>query len=244
MVNTLFQRDNSKPLYRQLKELILQQIHTGIWPEGAHLPTEFEMKKEYGLSRATIRQALDELEKDGIIERKRRAGTIVSPQRVRPELIKLTSFSEDIRSRGLVPESKTLSTDLLLPPIKVQTAFGIEPNEKVWRVLRLRSASGEPYGLHELYLPPQLQFSPREVANLSSYYELLSERHNLKPSYATEQLTASVTSKQEASLLGIDVNAPLLVAWRVTYSEDNQAIECVKILYRADRYEYTIQLFS
>ena len=157
MVNTLFQRDNSKPLYRQLKELILQQIHTGIWPEGAHLPTEFEMKKEYGLSRATIRQALDELEKDGIIERKRRAGTIVSPQRVRPELIKLTSFSEDIRSRGLVPESKTLSTDLLLPPIKVQTAFGIEPNEKVWRVLRLRSSSSEPYGMEGMYLQPALQ---------------------------------------------------------------------------------------
>lgn len=244
MANKSFHRDNNNPLYRQLRELILQKIRSGIWPEGFRIPTELEMQKEYGLSRATIRQALDELEKDGIIERKRRAGTIVAHQRVRPELIKLTSFSEDIRSRGLLPESKTLSADFILPPIKVQTAFGLEPDEKVWRVVRLRSASGEPYGTHELYLPPQLRFSPREVTTLNSYYELLAERHNLKPAYATEQLSASVASKQEAALLEIEAGAPLLVAWRTTYTEDNQAIECVKIIYRADRYEYTIQLFS
>lgn len=241
---THFQREANNPIYRQLKELILQRIRSGELQEGAHLPTEVDMQKEFGLSRATIRQALEELEKDGIIERKRRAGTIISHQRVRPELIKLTSFSEDIESRGLVPESKTLSYDFVLPPGKVQKAFNLETDEKVWKVLRLRSASGEPYGLHELYLPPNLQFSPREVANLTSYYTLLAERHNLKPSYATEQLTASVATKQEAAFLGIEVNAPLLVAWRITYSEENQPIECVKILYRADRYEYTIQLFS
>ncbi len=244
MTNITFHKETNKPLYLQLKELILARIHSGEWTEGTHLPTEMEMQKEYGLSRATIRQALDELTKDGIVERKRRAGTIVSPRRVQPELIKLTSFSDDIRSRGLVPESKTISADLVIPPNKVQEAFKLSHDEKVWLVTRLRSASGEPYGLHELYIPPHLQFSPREINSLTSYYDLLVQRHNLRPSYATENLTASIASKQEAGLLGIEPNAPLLVAWRVTYAEDNQAIECVKIIYRADRYEYRIQLFS
>lgn len=244
MQNNPFRKDSTKPLYRQLREMILEKIETGEFPEGFHLPTEMEMQLEYGLSRATIRQALDELVNEGIVERRRRVGTIVSPKRVKPELIKLTSFSEDIRSRGLVPESKTLSADFVLPPGKVQEAFKLAHDEKVWLVTRLRSASGEPYGLHELFIPPQLQFSPRELNNLTSYYELLFDHHKLKPNYGMETLTASVANKQEASLLGVEVNAPLLVAWRVTYSETNEALECVKIIYRADRYEYHIQLFS
>ncbi len=208
------------------------------------MPTEAEMKEEYGLSRATVRQALEELESEGYIERKRRFGTIVSRQRIKPELLKLTSFSEDVHARGLIPESKTLDVDFVVPPPRVREAFGLEPHEKVWRIRRLRAASGEPFGLHELYLPPTLQFSPRDLTGMTSYYKLLEEQHGLKPSCASEHLTASVANKQESGLLKIAEGAPLLVAWRSTYNENNQIIECVKILYRADRYEYTIQLVA
>ncbi len=244
MNKTSFNRETNTPLYLQLKNLILQRIDNGEWAEGSHIPTELEMKEEYGLSRATIRQALEELENDGFIERKRRLGTVISRQRVRPELIKLTSFTDDILSRGLEPQSSTLNTEFVSPPSRVRIAFGLDEYEKVWRVLRLRSASGEPYGLHELYLPPSLQFSPRELTNLASYYALLAERHNLKPGYATEQLTASLATKTEAALLSIPIGSPVLVAWRITYSQEHQPIEVVKILYRADRYEYTIQLIA
>lgn len=244
MSEHFFERETSNPLYLQLKTHLLRRILKGEWQEGSLLPTEAEMKEEYGLSRATIRQALEELKNEGYIERKRHVGTIVSFQRVKPELMKLTSFSEDILARGLKPESKTLETDFIMPPPNVRIAFGLEPQEKVWRILRLRSASGEPFGLHELYLPPTLQFSPRELATMTSFYQLLEMRHGLKPARATENLSASVATKQESALLKIAEGDPVLVAWRSSYAADNQIIECVKILYRADRYEYIFQLVA
>lgn len=244
MSEQFFEREPGNPLYLQLKHHLLRRIQAGEWQEGQHIPTEAEMKEEYGLSRATVRQALEELESEGYIERKRRFGTIVSRQRIKPELLKLTSFTEDVLARGLSPESKTLDVDFVTPPLRAREAFRLEPQEKVWRIRRLRSASGEPFGLHELYLPPTLQFSPRDLSGMVSYYKLLEERHGLKPANAAEHLTASVANKQEAALLKIAEGAPLLVAWRTTFDENNQIIECVKILYRADRYEYTIQLVA
>ena len=106
MTNQIFERESGTPLYLQLRNYLLERIKQGVWSEGSHLPTEYELKEEFGLSRDTIRQALNELEQEGIIERRRGVGTIVSHQRIQPELMKLTSFSEDMLSRGLVPESK------------------------------------------------------------------------------------------------------------------------------------------
>lgn len=238
-----FNRDSGKPLYLQLKEQLTLLIQQGKWSEGSLIPTEMEMKQEYGISRATVRQALNELEDEGIIERRRGVGTIICHQRIKPELMKLTSFSEDMRSRGLIPGSKTIDVEFTVPSSKVRESFNIETDEKVWRVCRLRLASDEPFGIHDLYLPPALSFSPRELNNISSYYQLLEEKHGLKPAHASETLTASIANKAEASLLKISEGAPLLVIWRNTYTEENQIIESVKVIYRADRYEYHIQLY-
>jgi len=243
MTVQIFERESGTPLYIQLKAHLLKRIQQGEWPEGSHISTEYEMKEEFGLSRATIRQALNELEQEGIIERRRGIGTIVSCQRIQPELMKLTSFSEDMLSRNLVPDSTTLDVDFVTPPLKVRERLETEPNEKVWCVRRLRLASGEPFGIHELYIPPTLQFSPRELSTMQSYYHLLDERHRLRPSHASETLTASVATQSEAVLLKIAEGAPLLVAWRTTFAENNQVIETVKIIYRADRYEYQFQLY-
>lgn len=243
MKKNLLNRDSGQPLYLQLKNHLTLLIQEGKWPEGSLIPTEMEMKQAYGISRATVRQALNELEDEGMIERQRGVGTIISHQRIKPELMKLTSFSEDMLSRGLIPGSKTTEVEFTLPPSKVRESFNIEADEKVWRVCRLRLASDEPFGIHHLYLPPALSFSPRELNNMSSYYQLLEEKHRLKPAHASETLTASIANKAEASLLNIPEGAPLLVIWRNTYTEDNQIIESVKVIYRADRYEYHIQLY-
>lgn len=243
MTTQIFERESGVPLYQQLRNYLLGRIQQGEWTEGAYLPTEYELKEEFGLSRDTIRQALNELEQEGIIERRRGVGTIVCHQRIQPELMKLTSFSDDMLSRGLAPESKTLEVDFVNPPSKVREQLNTEPNEKIWCVRRLRLGSGEPFGIHELYIPPTLQLSPRELMTMQSYYQLLEERHGLHPSHASEVLTASVATKTEAALLNISEGSPLLVAWRTTYAENQQVLEMVKIIYRADRYEYHFQLY-
>ena len=235
--------ESSIPLYLQLKNQLLEKIFRGDWKEGDRLPTEFELKSEYGLSRATIRQALKEIEREGIVERRRGVGTIVSHKRIKPELMKLTSFSEDMISRGLTPFSQTIEVDFVIPPLKVRECIKIETTEKIWCVKRLRLGDNQPVAVHDLYIPPEMQFSPRELNEMQSYYRLLEERLSLKPSHASETLTAVAASKFEASLLHVAEGTPLLLVWRTTYSEDDQVIEVVRLVYRADRYEYHTQLY-
>lgn len=234
---------SSTPLYLQFKNHILERISQGEWKQDDRLPTENEFKKEYDVSRATIRQGLDEIERGGTIERRRGIGTVVSHKRIKPELMKLTSFSEDMISRGLAPQSQTIDIDFLVPSQEVCDSFGIPSTGKVWCVKRLRLGDNQPVAVQDLYIPPELQLSARELNEIQSYYKLLNDRFNLKPSHASETLTAVAASKVEAAILHVAEGNPLLQVWRTTYSNEDQVIEVVRIVYRADRYEYHTQLY-
>jgi len=235
--------ESNIPLYLQLKHHLLEKINHGEWTEGERLPTEFELKREYGFSRTTIRQALDEIEREGLVERRRGVGTIVCHKRIKPELMKLTSFSEDMQARGLTPGSQTIEVNFIVPPGKVSSELGIPPAEKVWCVKRLRLGDNQPIAVHDLYIPPDLLLSPRDLYEMQSYYTLIKEQLNLKISHASETLTAVAANKSEAALLHVTEGTPLLLIWRTTYSANDRVIEVVRLVYRADRYEYHAQLY-
>ena len=230
-------------LYHQLKDLLLEEILSGNQKEGDKIPPEYVLQEQFGISRATVRQALAELEREGYIERKQGVGTIVCRQKIRPRIMELTSFSEDMRARGLKPGSVTLSLNFMLPPQVVRERLKLKPGEKVWLVRRLRLANDEAVGLHSLYIPPTLEFAPRDLENMSSYYTLLSERHGIEPLYADEILSARNATKEEADLLGIQEGSAILTVDRTTYRLEDQPMEFVRIAYRADRYEYDIALY-
>ena len=215
----------------------------GKWQEGDQLPTENDFQNEFNLSRATIRHALSEIEHEGFIERHPGKGTIVRHKRIVPEIMKLSSFTDDMISRGMTAQSKTIDMNFIIPPHQVRNGYGIAANEKVWLVRRLRLADGIPMGLQELYIPPELQISARELQQMQSYYQLLKKHHNLFPAFATEILTAKKADKQDAEIMQIREGDPLIFIWRVTYAEDESVIEVVKIKYIAERYEYHIQLY-
>jgi GntR family transcriptional regulator len=234
---------SSAPLYLQLKNHLLQLIRDQEIVEGERLPTERELQAQLGLSRATIRQALSELSQEGFVERRRGIGTIVCHHKIKPEIMKLTSFTEDMLARGLAPDAKTLDLNFDVPPKRVQQALGLGSNEKVWCVKRIRLANGEPVGLHDLYIPPTLEIAPNDLMKMKSYYRLLSERHTLIPTYAVETLTAMNATRTEANILEFSEGSSLLIIWRTTFSKTDQVLEVVRIAYRADRYEYEIHLF-
>ncbi len=207
------------------------------------LPPERELQERYQVSRATVRHALDELEREGVLKRIQGIGTIISDAKIRPEIMKLTSFTEDMLARGLQPGSKTLDLNLVVPPQIVQNSLALKPDEKVWYVKRLRLADQEPVGLNELYIPPTLEFAPADLNQMLSYYTLLDQRHHLRPMYAVEHLTARVAAEEEAAILAVSVGSPLLFIKRITYTEDNTPLEYVNLIYRADRYEYQVTLY-
>lgn len=242
-LENILDRNSAVPLYLQFKNYLLDKIKRSNLAEGEMLPTELEFQKVTGLSRATIRQALNDLENEEYIRRYRGIGTKVSKRKFFSQAMKLSSFTEDMSLRGFVPSSKTVKLDYTYPPQKVVELSGFNPLEKVWKVMRVRYANGIPIGLHDLYIPPILKISPRDLQNMDSYYRLLIDELHIPPVHATETITATSVTKKEAGLLQMRAGAPVLVIWRVAYSASEEVIEVCRMLHDAERYEYKTQLF-
>jgi len=170
-------------------------------------------------------------------------GTFVKAKKIEPELVRLTSFSEDMKSRGLTAGSKTLEVENILPDPQVMSYLGLTSRVPLWCVRRLRFANDEPIGLQYLYIPPWLEIDPEQLVQLQSYYELLSQK-GIKLARANELLIARNATKREAKLLNIKAGRALLVADRVTYDTRNICVEYVQFIYRADRYQYRLTLHA
>jgi len=237
-------RKSSTPLYLQLKNFLLDRINNGQLIEGEMIPTEQEFGRLTGLSRATIRQALRELDTEGFIKRHRGSGTKVAKKRIITQVMQLSSFTDDMKIRGFTPSSKSIEVDYIFPPQKVVELSDFDPLEKIFYVRRVRLADGEPIGIHDLYIPPFLNISPSDLKNLTSYYQYLSNVLNLPPVQASESITAMTLGKTEAELLNLRAGAPVLAIWRVSYAVNNQIVEVCRMLHDAERYEYKTKLFK
>ena len=235
-------RDGAAPLYRQLRQAILDQLVLEQSAPGDKLPTERELQERYRVSRATVRNALDLLERQGYVVRAQGVGTLVARAKIEPDISQLTSFTEDLAAKGMRAGSTTLDVALVRPPPPAREHFGLSDADRVWYVQRLRSADGEPVGIHDLYLPPTLEFAPQALQNMASYYALLHERHGIEPVRAVESFTAKTADSHQAALLNVSEGAALLAIQRVTYDAGDRAIEYVDFIYRADRYEYRVEL--
>lgn len=230
-------------MYLQVKKTLIDRIQSGEFLPGEKFPTENELTEEFKVSRATIRHALDELEFEEIIRRRRRLGTIVRHKRINPDLMKLTGFSSLMISRGMKPQTKILNLEVIETPLRVRESFGDQESSRSWSIKRLLIADDKPIGIQELYIPTKFTFSPDELYGMSSFYDLMAKKHHIKPTFGSETLTATPAKKAEATLMEIKEGEALLDIWRITYDESEYVFEVCHLLYIADRYEYQIELY-
>ncbi len=233
------------PRYYQLANILRERIAKGDLTERQAIPSERQLERLYSVSRTTIRQAIDLLVRQGFLYREHGRGTFVSPQKLQKGISELTSFTEDMKRRGLVPGHRTLEIGYVQPPAGVRQHLELSPDcEKVLRIERLRLGDDVPMGLQTgYYLLPHGQSITREdLEQYGSIYRMLQERFHLIPTEADETLEVALATPQEASLLQIEPESPLLLSERTTYSQFRRVIEFVKILYRGDRYRYYAKL--
>ena len=235
---------NIIPKYYQLSNILRQKIEEGAW--GAHQPihSERQLEEQYNLSRPTIRQAIELLVRQGFLYRVHGKGTFVSPPKLQKGILELTSFSEDMRSRGLKPGQIFLDFGFVDPPAQVRKLLELPADRKVLRIKRVRTGNGEPIGIQDSYLalPSGQEITREEVEQGGSIYNILQEKFGIFPSEADETLEVTLASAEEAILLEIPEGSPLLLNERTLWSQNRQAVEFVKILYRGDRYKYTVRL--
>lgn len=233
------------PKYYQLANILRALIADGNFDAHQPIPSERQLEEIYSVSRTTIRQAIELLIRQGYLYREHGRGTFVSPQKLQKGISELTSFSEDMKQRGLEPGQKILEIGFVPPSSKIRSHLELtEACKEVFRIERLRLGNGIPMGLQTSYyiLSEGQSISREELEEYGSIYQLLQEKYHLIPTEADETLEVTLATPTEASLLQIKPGSPLLLSERTTYSQYRRVMEFVKILYRGDRYRYLAKL--
>ncbi len=236
---------NAMPKYHQLANILRQQIDNGDFQSHDAIPSERLIEQHYKLSRPTIRQAIDLLSRQGYLYRVHGKGTFVSPPKLQKGMLELTSFSEDMRNRGLEPGQKILEFGYVKPSSKVRRQLEITDDEKkVLRIKRLRYGDGEPMGLQDSFLTLDSSqiIMRKEIEERGSIYVILQDKFGIYPTEADETLEVTLATSEEGELLKVAEGSPLLLNERTLWSQDRKAIEFVRILYRGDRYKYFVRL--
>ena len=241
---TAIDRNNPLPYYVQVKEALREHIESGEWPAGHQLPGEPELCVLFDVSRTVIRQALSDLEYEGLIVRKKGKGTFVAEPKIGESLIqKLTGFYQDMVELGHTPVTQVLKQEIVPANAKVAAQLDLKPGTKVIEIERLRFVQDEPIVLVTTYLPYAL-CAKAAKADFSgqSLYAFLESECKLIIVRGQRTLEAVAANEYEARLLGIEKGAPLVLLNSVSYLEDGTPIEYYRALHRGDRSRFQVEL--
>lgn len=204
---------------------------------GTAAPSERELVQRFGVARMTVRQAIDALVAEGLLERIPGRGTFVAE--ARSNVGRLTSYSEDMVRRGLLPESQTLLARREKAGPGVARALAITPGDPVIHWKRLRRADSIPMCIEDAYLSEILLPGFLQTGMPTSLYDAL-DRRGLRPTWAEDSIKADLASAEEAELLGVEPGAAVLVIARRAIAQD-KAVEVSRSTYRSDRFTAWVQ---
>lgn len=230
------------PKYLQITDLLRKRILTQMKP-GERIPAEVALSQDFGVSRETLRQALEPLEREGLITRTRGRGSFVSerPRRSAPE--KLTGMTEDMVSLGMNTRARVLGHSFMEAEGKVGAYLNLEPGSPIVRIERLREFDGAPMSHHMAYLPLDVGARAlREDLENNSIILVLGRklRHPLEED--RQVVEADGADVQLAAHLEVPIGAPLLLVRRLYITANERPVAYFESHFRADRYMYTVKL--
>jgi GntR family transcriptional regulator len=234
-------RGSFLPYYRQIVEQVtrlieLRRLVPGqtFWPEGA-------IAHKLGVSKMTVRQAFQVLRTNGLLVVAKGKPPVVGSGRVLKDFCELRGFTEEMRLRGLVPSSRLLAIHVVPADFDVAGALRLAEGESVFRIKRLRLASGEPVGIETTHLPVRLFPSlDKQDLERDSLYRIIETNYGVRLDSSEEQLQAVSAEAEDARLLRIRRGFPLFLMRRRVYSTDGTAIEYGISRFRGDRYTATV----
>jgi GntR family transcriptional regulator len=232
------------PYYIQLMDILREKVQQAVWRPGDQIPGEQDLCERYQVSRTVVRQALRELEYEGVITRQKGKGTFISLPKISEGLVqKLTGFYQDMIERGLKPGSQVLHQEVTPCNEKVARFLNIVPGEKVIDIQRLRFINDEPIQLVTTYIPYKMcpSLATTDLSN-QSLYAFLEKECGICIAKGHRIIEAVLANEHEAELLGIERGAPLLLLDSVSFSDDGQPIEYYHALHRGDRSRFEVEL--
>jgi GntR family transcriptional regulator len=233
---------NGVPAYKRIQGAILKRIETGRLKAGDAVDSERELARIHGVSLMTARHALAVLEREGMVERRRGAGTFVAPPKI--HFNKLMSFSEQMAGRSLATCSKVLSMSLIDSEQEIAARLALPSRSRLIKIERIRLGGDEPFALETCYLSGEefggLVHAPLERGSL---FSTLERDYGVQLAHADEEIDATIADPQTARLMEIARGAPLLRIRQVIYSTKGKATVYALGLYRSDRHTLLIRRY-
>ena len=236
-------RSSPIPLYHQLKEILRAQIDSGNWKTGDVIPNENLIAQDYGLSRGTVREAMDDLVREGLLTRQRGRGTFVAAPKLEQGILSLYSVHEYTKQTGHVPGSQILEFVTERANEKVKEYLHLSSDDEIYRLVRIRLVDGEPIMYDRVYIPvadfPGLK--EKDIATVS-LYEILSRDYGVVLGKAHQYFEPVLIDHYESQLLKVDKGAPALLIERVTHRSNGTPVVYSKIIIRGDRCRFFAEI--
>lgn len=236
-------RNGPIPLYFQVSTRLENAIRTGRIPTGSKLENEIALSERLGLSRPTVRRAIQELVDQGLLVRRRGIGTQVLPTNSLTRPVALTSLFDDLQTSGHTPATHILTHEIRPADTIVASALGVEVGSETLYVRRQRTMDGSPVAILENHLPSLFTDISAEALEETGLYQVLRTR-GISFRIAKQNIGARRAEGDEPELLDIDADAPVLTMQRLAYDVTGRAIEFGSHCYRPDRYSFETTLVA
>ncbi len=236
--------DGPTPIFAQIRARLEGAIAEGELSPRQRIPSERHLSEGYGVSRMTVRQALDAMIRHGLLYSMPGKGTFVADRKIIDQpLDRLTGFTQDILARRMRPSSRMIEAWIAQAPLEVARLFGLAPTIEIIQLTRLRLANEEPVAIETAHIPSA--YAPglldRDLAG-GSLYAILNHDFGLVLASAQQTIQAAEPTDEERDLLGLDGPRPVLRISRLTSDPTGRVIEYVRSVYRGDRYHLTVEL--
>ncbi len=233
---------NPLPLYHRVYLLLRQRIAEGAWPPSQPMPGEHELAAMHDVSRITVRRALERLEAEGLIVRRRGAGTFTRPPVIEKRRENLRGLLENLVMMGVRTQVRLLDFAYLPAPPEIAEALELAPGAIVQKSERIRSMKGVPFSHLTTWVPEHIgrHYRPEDLAT-RPLLGLLQEA-GVPPARASQLISAKLADSNVAPLLTVEPGSPLLWTRRQVRDTAGQVIEWIEALYRPEMYEYQISM--
>ncbi|MCA9522917.1 MAG: GntR family transcriptional regulator [Myxococcales bacterium] len=231
-------RETRLPRYAEIAESLRGQIENGELNPGDRLPSERELSRALGVTRPTLRQALLDLELEGLLRRRPGAGTFVAEPKIERLTGRLSPFTRGMEQKGLEPGARVLLVETRPASKSIAARLQLTVSAPLFYCHRLRLIGGEPMMLEKFYLPAQLVPAFDTLDLSGSIYQALEQQYGVVVQRAQQSLEAVAASKQEAQLLCVAPGDPLLMERRIAFDPAGHPVEYAKDLYRGDRFRF------
>ncbi|MEK5081096.1 GntR family transcriptional regulator [Solibacillus sp. FSL W7-1436] len=242
----MLSRENSVPLYEQLKNIVEEQIISGKWKVGTQIPSEKELADMYKVSRITVRQAISLAERAQLVEKVQGLGTFVAKKMIAQPLERITSFQSTVEQLGLIASTKLIKTSTITSDFQLSRILNINIMDKITNIQLLGSGNDNPVVFYNSYFPFELgslvnDFS-KEMTELNKPFSTIDYYYNsleYKPTHIEQTFEAIVSDEEVSSILCIPIASPLLKVTSIVYKNEDP-LEFKESFYKGDIYKFFV----